>query len=777
MESYNPVVRPAPLLLLLCAAGPARAEDLAAQIGDRDVAQRLAAVATLQEKGDPRAEELLLKALKDRDWEVIHRAAEALGTRGSPQSVDELVDLAVSGPVRRIRLAAAASAARLDAAAAAERLSRKLRGDDLIPAAEALAVVAHPWASKDLERIVKRKDKKAGPARVAALRALGALGEPGRIQDFAELLTDEDVDVAAAAVEALVRTKDSAAIVPLRDGLNAERMTAVLERRHLAAIRELLVAQGDADKCKFAAEMVVRSFGMGGAPATDARFARLLGMLGSKDAPVGPVDEYVRALTSVGLKHREAFVRAATVAALGRIGRPETYDRVATLAQGDPSPRVRFHALRAAVAIRGDEALPLLKDRLASDADKGVREEAAVICGKRRLADSMNALVAALSDREWEVAVAAAISAGSLRDARALSGLAAMASDKDWRRRGGALVGLGSCKQKEAIPLLIDALRDKEPAVARTALEFLRRIAGEGLADNQKTWREWWDTWEKTFVFRDRAEEAKQAKKYGYAVQERKVYEDLDVIVLQTRKGGDNIQFLLEDYGIEHRIVRAASIAKCGLHPYALFVANCPGEIVDKDVERLQWYVRAGGYLFASCWALTHTVQVCFPDVVQKLQTRAQVVDTVEAEPVPVESPFTQGVFDGVTQPLYELVGSHLIDVIDPERFEVLVDSPETATRWGDGNLAGWFTVGHGLVLDSANHFDMQGMRQAKVRDEKERMAFAIDHLGYDYAEARRLKEEGVFAKQPEAIQKTRDLSMFRLITTFVRQKRIADEE
>ena len=148
----------------------------------------------------------------------------------------------------------------------------------------------------------------------------------------------------------------------------------------------------------------------------------------------------------------------------------------------------------------------------------------------------------------------------------------------------------------------------------------------------------------------------------------------------------------------------------------------------------------------------------------------------MRAVPCPSHSPFTEGVFDDVTQPLYELLGSHLIDVIDPERFEVLIDSPQTATDWGDGNLAGWFTVGHGVVLDSANHFDLQGMRNTRLRDEKERMAFAVNHLGYGYAELRKLKAEGVFAKQPLAIKRTRDLSIFRFITTFVRQNRLADD-
>ena len=81
------------------------------------------------------------------------------------------------------------------------------------------------------------------------------------------------------------------------------------------------------------------------------------------------------------------------------------------------------------------------------------------------------------------------------------------------------------------------------------------------------------------------------------------------------------------------------------------------------------------------------------------------------------------------------------------------------------------------MILDSANHFDMQGMRTVRLKDAKERMAFAVDRLGYDYAELRKLAAEGVFAKQPLAVKRTRDLSIFRFITTFVREKRIADQQ
>lgn len=743
-----------------------------ALLSSKDVRDRLAGIEQIREKGHPEAEALLQKALRDRDWEVLHRAVDALATRGSKDSTRLLIDVAVSGPIRKVRRAAAVALRRIDPQAAAAALARKLKGDTVIQAAEALELVADPAAADALEKVVKRPDS---PARAHALLALGALREEQRIRFLGEYLKDPDIQVRAAAAEALARVGRAKAIAPLRQGLGDPQMTAVMERRHIAAIRTLLLAEPDEEQRAFAARMLQTSLGMGGTPKATAAYARMLGELGRKERPAGPVDDYERALTAVGLTHADAGVRSATVAALARLGR--AVDRLSDVAKSDTSERVRFHALRGVDKMKGAEALDLFLDRLRNDRAPSVREEAAYLCSRRKLAGAAPALVTALKDSSWEVCVSAAVSLGKLRAPEGLQPLQRLLKEKDWRRRGAGVVGLGWIHQPPAVDALIGVLRDKEPAVARTALEFLRHNTGQALDAKPKAWREWWSRNKTRFTFRDPGEEAREAKKYGYAVTRRGVYEDLDIVVLQTRKGGDNIQFLLNDYGIEHRIIRAASIKKVGLHPHALFVANCPGEITKSDVERLQWYVRAGGYLFASCWALTHTVQEAFPGVVQKLHTRAQIVDTVRAEECPSNSPLIEGVFDGVTLPLYELMGSHVIDVIDPERFEVLIDSPECATRWGDGNLAGWFTIGHGLILDSANHFDLQGMSQQRLRDEKERMAFAVDHLGYDYKELRKLRDEGVFAKQPLAVKRTRDLSIFRFITTFVRQKRLADED
>jgi hypothetical protein len=152
------------------------------------------------------------------------------------------------------------------------------------------------------------------------------------------------------------------------------------------------------------------------------------------------------------------------------------------------------------------------------------------------------------------------------------------------------------------------------------------------------------------------------------------------------------------------------------------------------------------------------------------------VVDEVVALPCPIDSPYFEGVFPAFTRPIYVLYGSHLIEVLRPEAVEVLIDSPEAAARWGGGNMAAWFHAGHGVILDSANHFNLQGLeRVTGLKTAQDRIAYSIDHKGLDWEDVRKLAEERIWDSQAKSVEKVRDLSAFRFLTNFVRKKRKAD--
>ncbi len=794
---------PASLALVALAfgfGGPApsvaRAADaaLVSRLKSKDVAERLAAIGELSENGAPDAEALLLDALRDDDWEVVVRAATALGARGGAAGADALAGLALDGPARRIRVAAARAAGRLDAERSAERFADRAGGKSAEVACEALVALVQSLESPSaatLDTVRKGVEKglksDESAVRKAAARGLAYLPPAVASQRIAKLVYEKDVGVAAAAIDGARAHPRAELVEPLLAALREDRLLDLLERRIASALRAAVALAPDADAAAAAAQPLADALARASAPAEAARVARAIGLLAAPREPAAtdatepapslvPV-RFALAALEPALRHGDPAVRAAGAAALGRFDAQEAVDRLAALATADAHPRARLHALRAVTALRPapDAATVELCVARLGDDDAAVRECAAVALGARGADAAVPALERALDDKDWSVAVCAAVSLGKTRSPDALAGLRALvARSKDWRLRGAAVVGLGRVQQKEAVPDLIAALSDKEPAVARSAFEFLRRLTSDEVAPQEKAWRAWWAANGADYVFLDREEEARKAAKYGYAPDTSGVYEGLDVVVLQSR--GDTIEKLLERLAIGYRLTRQAAVPEAGLHPFAIFVANCTGEVRPDDIERLQWFVRVGGYVFCSCWALHHTAELVYPGPMRKLEVLGEVLDNVEAESCPTESGYLEDVFEGGTRPIYVLYGSHLIEVLDPERVEVLIDSPDCATRWGGGNLAAWFDAGHGVVLDSSNHFDLQGLEKAEgLKSADDRRAFAVDHMGIGWEDLRKLDAERVWKSGSKAAKAARDLSAFRFITNFVREKRRRD--
>jgi hypothetical protein len=323
------------------------------------------------------------------------------------------------------------------------------------------------------------------------------------------------------------------------------------------------------------------------------------------------------------------------------------------------------------------------------------------------------------------------------------------------------------------VDALIETLDDQEPLVVRTAHSYLLSIAlGDQLPAEVAPWREWWRENGKKVRLYDPKEREERRQKYGYAAPPREIYEGLDVLVLESR--GDHIEAVLEQLGIEHRLTASNRLKADGLDAAGVFVSNCTGEMEPADLERLGWFVKVGGYLCGSCWALSETIARVAPGLVRKLETRDEIVDLVVATACEPSSQYLEGVFAEHVEPLYRLEGAHLIEVLQPERVEMLIDSVECSEKWGGGNLACWFRWGHGTVLDSANHFDLQGLVDAVgLKKREERMAYAVDHMGASLEEIRSTYKEKFWDSNQKASERIRDYSVFRLVTNFVRLRRI----
>ncbi len=762
---------------LLLAQEPA---DPARGIKSKLVAERLAAVEALRVSPDAQNEKLLLGALADRDWEVTEKAALALADRGGDASVAQLVRLCIDGPVLRMRRAGARTLAKIAPFKGTAELAKLTAGKSAARALEALAIVAPACADGSaggvIQRGLKSKDRSV---RLAAALCIAAMPQGLADDALAELLKGGDGELIALALDAITASGDAHFIAELMKALHEAHLPDVLERRLIAAS---VASMGTLEKLGRPVQPAkqIEAFAQLGPPANpeaEARAIRLYGALARGLTAESPLAGVLSPLLLAGLSSTHPDVRKAAIVGLVRNASLGGREAVLGMAAKDSDAGVRVVALRELVRALGakDSALfAVLSESVANDGDPGVREEAAVSLGVPELPGAATALGRALGDGNWAVATCAAVSLGKTRDPAALAPLQALLTNADWRQRASAAVGLCWLMNKDAVPALIRALGDTDACVRRTAFVFLEQQFKTQLPEERAAFETWWKANEKRVQLVDPLVAKQRRERYGYATQAAGVFEDLDVVVLDSR--GDHIQRVLDQLKIAHRTTQASKLAEAALHPGAIYVSNCTGEIEPKDVERIAWYVRAGGVLFGSCWSLTETIDRVHPGILRHFETSSEVQDDVVARAVDSTSPYLKDVFKPDCEPMYHLEGSHLIEVLEPERCEVLIDSPQALTRWGCGNLAAAFRSGHGLILDSANHFELQGLEVAPgVKTSEERIAFAFDHLGMDFETWRHTQNEKWWDNALKASQRVFDFSALQFVTNFVRAKRLAD--
>ena len=381
-------LRGAAALALL--AGLALAQDPLKDIKAKEPEKRLAAIVALESSGGDGAEKALVSALLDKDWEVVERAAVALGKVGSKAAVPQLVKTALDAPAMRLRRAAALSLLRIDAARATEDLAKQTAGKNALNAWSALAIVAAQGAGAESDGVAKNLKKsqksKELDERLAAAGAIGAAS----LEDMAALLTGylggADAELACAALGA-VAVRPDASFVPLLEAeLSKEPLGDVVERRVVRGLAA--IARVDAAAVVAALERLAD-----GSPQSAARAMRLARAL----AAVADAKATAERVIERGLSHSDSDVRAAALHAGGGLKLEAVLKKARELAAKDGSTRVRLVALQELRDSVGDDAvLGVFTARLAGDADAEVREAAAAALGRSRSELAVKALVAAL---------------------------------------------------------------------------------------------------------------------------------------------------------------------------------------------------------------------------------------------------------------------------------------------------------------------------------------------------------------------------------------------
>jgi HEAT repeat protein len=746
-------------------------QDVDKLLKSKDPDERLKGITQLIEEGPAKADALLEKAVEDKDFEVALLAVQACATHGSDELVEMLIDLCIDHAVEEIRDAAATSLSLLDADAASRILEKKLKGKDAERATRALGRVA----GRASEKLYLEFAESADPGkRRAGWRALAGLKDDKYIELLRAGIGHDDVLVSIGALEALSLFPQEAAAGTLLDAHQSADLAEVVGRRIRGYLGDWLARRTAAERSGIVSGWAEARLD-DARPDAERRFLLLIEALTRGEEPVLDPSTAV-AWMEEGLAHQAKEVRATAARALGRFPKGSAAEALAGRAIDDAIPAVRFQALTALSRQESPAAIALLEKALNDDKDAAIREQAAVLLGRHFPHEGLATLRAALQDGHWTVQLAAAVVLGRAQDEVSLEALVALRGAEDWRVRGAAVMGLGWMARAACVEPLIDALEDTDPVVVATAHDFLEKCTGGEVEPEAWRWRKWWKSRADEFRFLDNGTTIKRDHRYGRRDEFRRSpyasFQQQDVIVLS--QGRDRLEEILERMKVPFTTTVTGEVPQSGLHPRAVFLANCPGETDPVDQQHLEWFVRAGGHLFGSCWSLTRTIAKTFPGFIEAHPQARKEPGFVPVFPASSAGEAIDGVFEPSSRPLFRLAGYQLIDVLDPLRCDVLVDSPEALRDFGSGTLAATFEVGHGMVLSSTNHFALPGMHGLKFKTEEERKAYALQRLGFSFEQVRELAEEGVFKRDKTAEERCEDLTILRLVSRFIYLSRAA---
>jgi hypothetical protein len=190
--------------------------------------------------------------------------------------------------------------------------------------------------------------------------------------------------------------------------------------------------------------------------------------------------------------------------------------------------------------------------------------------------------------------------------------------------------------------------------------------------------------------------------------------------IVVVRGHYDQIERVLRATDVPHLLVEPAEVDLLDWAELQVLMVSCPGNLSPESVSRIAAWVRRGGYLVTTDWALKHVIEPAFPGTVRHngRQTSDCVV-RVELQGA-ADDPLLAGFLEDGREPLWWLEGSsYPIDIVDPARVRVLIRSREVGTQWGAEPVVVTFEEGEGTVLHMLSHLylqrsDVRGARDAQ---------------------------------------------------------------
>ncbi len=216
-----------------------------------------------------------------------------------------------------------------------------------------------------------------------------------------------------------------------------------------------------------------------------------------------------------------------------------------------------------------------------------------------------------------------------------------------------------------------------------------------------------------------------------------KSVEQADVVVVQGAY--DHVQTVLASVGVPHVVLSERQFANATLNARQLLILNCGVRLNESALAKVRQFVRAGGFLYTTDWALSDIVQKAFPGYVAATG-RSTGNDVVEVELKKTENALLKHLQLSKEQPKWWLESSsEPIRVLNKEKVEVLISSREMKRKYGQDAIAVTFPFGDGRVLHMASHFYLQQGESRSVAEKKKAKDFLASDSNVPAAVAKEL--------------------------------------
>jgi len=175
----------------------------------------------------------------------------------------------------------------------------------------------------------------------------------------------------------------------------------------------------------------------------------------------------------------------------------------------------------------------------------------------------------------------------------------------------------------------------------------------------------------------------------------------------------DHVEILLDMLGIKYETAEVRRLARTSLKGKKVVFFNCTNIIPTPDaVKNIKQYVRGGGYLISSDWAVSILIPRAFPGYIEPLMKAGRKVLTPD-EVIRISQSRSVGrhfLLSGIHLRKNEgkwwlEESSYPFRVLRPKDVTVLIESDDLDRKYGTRAVAVTFKFGRGRVLHMLGHF------------------------------------------------------------------------